>query len=187
LDSLWRWQFCQSEFVLYHRQINTRLKMSAGGRPLRRRREMVLISGAPRLRGTAALQASSDHRCDECLAIVGRFPGGRPLRRRRETVSTSAHRGCEGPQPSRLLLTKVDESAARASVIHPTRNSFISGRDGLCVVPFFPALWGPEMISRTARRPSSHKKQTSAKMPRAMRRTGHPGFLAQATEPQVVL
>jgi hypothetical protein len=32
-----------------------------------------------------------------------------------------------------------------------------------------------------------HEKQTSAKTPRAMQQTGHPGLLAQATEPQVVL
>ena len=30
-----------------------------------------------------------------------RAPGGRPLRRRGEAVWISAHRGCEGPQPSR--------------------------------------------------------------------------------------
>jgi hypothetical protein len=42
------------------------------------------VIGAPRLRGTAALQASTDHCCDEPMAIAGRFPGGRPLRRRRE-------------------------------------------------------------------------------------------------------
>ena len=51
---------------------------------LRRRREMMPIYGWPRLRGTAALQASIEHRCDERMAIIGRFPGGRPLRRRRE-------------------------------------------------------------------------------------------------------
>jgi hypothetical protein len=33
-----------------------------GGRPLRRRRENGVVIGAPRLRGTAALQASIDHR-----------------------------------------------------------------------------------------------------------------------------
>ena len=46
--------------------------------------EMMSIYGRPRLRGTAALQASIDQRCDERMAIAGRFPGGRPLRRRRE-------------------------------------------------------------------------------------------------------
>ena len=35
------------------------------------------------------------------MGIIGRSPGGRPLRRRREMVLMSAHRGCEGPQPSR--------------------------------------------------------------------------------------
>ena len=34
-----------------------------GGRPLRRRREMRSVYGRQRLRGTAALQASSDRRC----------------------------------------------------------------------------------------------------------------------------
>jgi hypothetical protein len=43
-----------------------------GRRPLRRRRENGVVIGAPRLRGTAALQDSIDHRCDECMAVVGR-------------------------------------------------------------------------------------------------------------------
>jgi hypothetical protein len=38
---------------------------SPGGRPLRRRRETVVIYGRPRLRGTAALQAATDHRCHD--------------------------------------------------------------------------------------------------------------------------
>ena len=46
-------------------------------------------------------QTSIDHRCDERMAIVGRFPGGRPLRRRREMMLVSAGHGREGPQPSR--------------------------------------------------------------------------------------
>jgi len=42
---------------------------SAGGRPLRRRREMMLIYGRPRLRGTAALQVSHiDHLMCFCAA-----------------------------------------------------------------------------------------------------------------------
>src|SRR6266446_4786373 len=48
--------------------------------------KMMPIYGRPRLRGTAALQAPIDHRCDEGMAIIGRFPGGRPLHRRREMV-----------------------------------------------------------------------------------------------------
>jgi hypothetical protein len=46
----------------------------AGGRPLRRRREMVLIYGGPRLRGTAALQAATDHRCHERLGHCRPIP-----------------------------------------------------------------------------------------------------------------
>ena len=52
---------------------------------------MMPIYGRQRLRGTAALQAATDHRCDEGMAIIGRFPGGCPLRRRRELVGR--HRG----------------------------------------------------------------------------------------------
>src|SRR6266403_805840 len=72
-----------------------------GGRPLRRRRETVLISAHRGCEGPRALQASFDHRCHEPMAIVGPFPGGRPLRRRREAVLLAATGGCEGPQPSR--------------------------------------------------------------------------------------
>ena len=75
----------------------------AGGRPLRRRREMVLVYGRPRLRGTAALQASIDHRCDERMAIIGRFPGGRPLRRRREMVLIYDRPRLRGTAPSPRL------------------------------------------------------------------------------------
>src|SRR4029077_16468599 len=57
-----------------------------GGRPLRRRREMVLIYGRQRLPGTVALQGSIDYCWRDRMAIAGRFPGGRPLRRRREMV-----------------------------------------------------------------------------------------------------
>jgi hypothetical protein len=89
------------------------------GRPLRRCREIVLIYGRPRLRGTAAprrqnsepqtstpnpepqtLQAATNHCCHDRAAIAGRSPGGRPLRRRREAVLMSPTGGCEGPQPS---------------------------------------------------------------------------------------
>jgi len=70
------------------------------GRPVRRRRETVLIYGHQRLRGTAALQVT-DRRCHHGMAIAGRFPGGRPPRRRREMVLIYGHNGCEGPQPSR--------------------------------------------------------------------------------------
>ena len=66
-----------------------------GGRPLRRRREMVLIYGHQRLRGTAALQVA-DHRCYDRIAIAGRSPGGRPLRRRRETVLIYGHQRLRG-------------------------------------------------------------------------------------------
>jgi len=45
-----------------------------GGRPLRRRRDMVLIYGRQRLRGTVALQVSIDHCCRDRMAIAGRFP-----------------------------------------------------------------------------------------------------------------
>ena len=62
----------------------------AGGRPLRRRREMVLVYSRQRLRGTAALQVT-DHRCRDRMAIAGRSLGGRPLRRRREMVLIYGH------------------------------------------------------------------------------------------------
>jgi hypothetical protein len=42
--------------------------------------------GEPRLRGTAALQVATDHRCRGRKGIAGRSLGGRPLRRRREMV-----------------------------------------------------------------------------------------------------
>src|SRR4029077_17427289 len=49
-----------------------------GGRSLRRRRETVLIYGRQRLRGTAALQAATDHRCHErmghCWPVPWRAP-----------------------------------------------------------------------------------------------------------------
>jgi hypothetical protein len=64
----------------------------------------VLIYGRQRLRGTAALQASIDHRCHKRMALIGRFPGGRPLRRRRERVLISANRGCEGPHLQELAV-----------------------------------------------------------------------------------
>jgi hypothetical protein len=76
---------------------------SPGGRPLRRRREMVSIYGRQRLRGTAALQASTEHRSHERKAIAGRFPGGRPLRRHRETVQAIEPLDGEGQHPSTPL------------------------------------------------------------------------------------
>ena len=81
----------------------------AGGRSLRRRRENGVVIGEPRLRGTAALQASTDHRCDEPMAFVGRCPGagGRPLRRRREMVLMSATDGCEGTAALQANLTSL--------------------------------------------------------------------------------
>jgi hypothetical protein len=57
---------------------------------------MVLIPAHWRLRGTAALQASTGHRCRKPTAIAGRFAGGRPLRRRREMVLIPAHRRLRG-------------------------------------------------------------------------------------------
>jgi hypothetical protein len=48
-----------------------------GGRPLRRHREMVLIYGRQRLRGTAALHACTFIVATNEMAIAGRFPGGR--------------------------------------------------------------------------------------------------------------
>jgi hypothetical protein len=53
--------------------------MIPGGRPLRRRREMVGIYGRQRLRGTVALQTSIDYRCRDRMAIAGRsLEGVRP-------------------------------------------------------------------------------------------------------------
>src|SRR6516162_6423072 len=43
----------------------------------------MVVYGRQRLRGTAALQVSCDHRCHQLVAIAGRSAGGRPLRRRR--------------------------------------------------------------------------------------------------------
>ena len=73
---------------------------SPGGRPVPRRREMMLIYGG---------QAAATERSPPGLPIVGptdwtiagRSPGGRPLRRSRETLLASVLRGCEGPQPSK--------------------------------------------------------------------------------------
>jgi hypothetical protein len=85
---------------LFRGQINSRFKIFAGGRPLRRRREMMLMPGSGRLRGTAALQACTE--TDGLLLADPLEPGGRPLRRRRETgVQFTAGHGCEGPQPSK--------------------------------------------------------------------------------------
>jgi hypothetical protein len=61
----------------YHENEHRRnCRLVPGGRPLRRRREMVSIYGRPRLRGTAA---PTDLRRHERKAIAGQFPGGRPL------------------------------------------------------------------------------------------------------------
>jgi len=68
----------------------------ARGRPLPRRREMVSVYGRQRLRGTAALQAATDHRCHQRMVIAGRSPGGRPLRRRREMVSVYGRQRLRG-------------------------------------------------------------------------------------------
>jgi hypothetical protein len=43
---------------------------SAGGRPLRRRRETILTYGAQRQRGTAALQSSTDYRWQVVITLV---------------------------------------------------------------------------------------------------------------------
>src|SRR5260370_890095 len=48
----------------------------ARGRPLRRRRETVSIYGRQRLRGTAALQVATDHRCHQLMVIAGRLLEG---------------------------------------------------------------------------------------------------------------
>src|SRR4029077_13912382 len=45
-----------------------------GGRPLRRRREMVLDCGRLRLRGNAALQVATDHRCQEPMGHCWPIP-----------------------------------------------------------------------------------------------------------------
>src|SRR5260370_17822159 len=48
--------------------------------------KMMPIYGRQRLRGTASLQAATDHPCHHRTAIAGRSPAGRPLRRRREMM-----------------------------------------------------------------------------------------------------
>jgi len=53
----------------------------------------VLIYGRPRLRGTAALQASSIIGATNGWAIAGRFPGGRPFPRSPRKTYTSKTRG----------------------------------------------------------------------------------------------
>jgi len=82
----------------------------AGGRPLRRRREMGVSFGRPRLRGTAS--PPSRHR-SSMPGIAGRLPGGRPLRRRREMVLVSlrpatAARDRSSPSRHRSLLPGTD-------------------------------------------------------------------------------
>jgi len=83
-----------------------------GGRPLRRRREMVLIFGRLRLRGTAALQVATDHRCQEPMVIAGQPPGGRPLRRRREMVLVCGRRAARDRSPPET------DSARPAATFH---------------------------------------------------------------------
>ena len=65
------------------RSLSTNVNASASRYPLHRHREMMVVYGRQRLRGTAALQVSCDHRCHQLVAIAGRSAGGRPLRRRR--------------------------------------------------------------------------------------------------------
>jgi hypothetical protein len=57
-------------------------------------------------------QTSIDHRCDERMAIVGRFPGGRPLRRRREMVLVC------GRQAARDRSPPETDSARPAATFH---------------------------------------------------------------------
>ncbi len=57
-----------------------------GGRPLRRRREAVLLAATGDCEGPRALQASFDHRCHKRDVPLPIDSGGRPLRRRHETV-----------------------------------------------------------------------------------------------------
>src|SRR6266481_1562423 len=53
---------------------------------LRRRREMVSVYGRQRLRGTAALQIATDHRCHQRMVIAGRLLEGVRSPGRREMV-----------------------------------------------------------------------------------------------------
>jgi hypothetical protein len=71
-----------------------------GGRPLGRRREMVLI----RCTGGCEGPQPSRNRWREpgMGAIAGRGAGGRPLRRRREMVLMSLHRRLRGPSGETL-------------------------------------------------------------------------------------
>src|SRR6266404_3175981 len=71
---------------------------SLGGRPLRRRREMVLMSAHRGCKGPQPSRPPPNLVATAGWAIAGRSPGGRPLRRRREMVLMSATGGCEGPQ-----------------------------------------------------------------------------------------
>jgi hypothetical protein len=83
----------------------------------------VLIYGRQRLRGTAALQASVEHRCHKRMALIGRFPGagGRPLRRPREMMSIFGRqrlRGTASPRaggrvPRRPFQAGPDRSGSR--------------------------------------------------------------------------
>jgi hypothetical protein len=98
-----------------------------GGRPLRRRREMVLVYGHQRLRGTAALQVA-DHRCYDRMAIVGRSSGGRPLRRHRERVQAIARDPIDSE-------SETVRRRARTSRIHghPGEAPWLSGREAVSI------------------------------------------------------
>ncbi len=74
-----------------------------GGRPLSRRREMVSVYGRQRLRGTAALQVSIDHRCHQRMVVAGRLLEGVRSLGAVKRCQFTAGNGCEGPQPSRSL------------------------------------------------------------------------------------
>ncbi len=81
---------------------------SPGGRPLRRRRERVLIYGRQRLRGTVALQASIEHRCRDRMAIAGRSP----LRRRPRNNAVSGSQQLRGIAAVRFWEANSDLSVA---------------------------------------------------------------------------
>jgi hypothetical protein len=62
---------------------------------------MVPIFGHQRLRGTAALQATTNQRCHKRMAIAGGFLEGVRSAGAVQRCQFSAGNGCEGPQPSR--------------------------------------------------------------------------------------
>src|SRR4029077_12115715 len=67
----------------------------AGGRPLRRRREMVLMSFPPAAARDRSPPEAGDGR-RPWAPLLAEAPGGRPLRRRREMVLMSLHRRLRG-------------------------------------------------------------------------------------------